>query len=89
MRTPVMLLCAAAASACLAACGATLSPEEVQSSLKQATATAVTGVDATTVEVIAPERSTAKWTWTAKANGAVYKCDADNQMRLPSCVVES
>ncbi len=89
MRSVAMFMYAALASASLAACESALSPEEVQQSLKAATAVAVTGADANAIEVIAPERSAAKWTWTAKANGAVYKCDADNQMRLPSCAIES
>lgn len=84
-RAGLVALCALAASASLAACGSDSSPEKVQESLKAVTASALTDVDASGVEVVSSEQSAAKWIWTAKAGGKTYLCDADNLMRLPSC----
>lgn len=89
MRMLASLVCAALAGAVLAACGTAQSPGQVRLSLQKATAEALAGVQASEVEVVTSERSPAKWTWRARANGAAYTCDADNQMRLPSCVAES
>jgi ABC-type glycerol-3-phosphate transport system substrate-binding protein len=79
-----LILSAAAASATLAAC-ASPAPRDNEASLQTATAEALGGVTPDTIEIINPARTAVKWTWNARHGGNTYACDADNQMRLPSC----
>lgn len=60
--------------------------QDVEASLKAATVTALPGLDEAKIAISASERSSAKWTWTATYEGKAYSCDADERMRLPSCV---
>lgn len=68
----------------LVACAAP-APGEDQAGLRQATLEALPGLDATAVEITNAVRASSKWTWTASVSGKTYACDADDQMRLPSC----
>lgn len=81
-------LCALLAALGAAACGNS-GPADVDASLKAATIVALPGADAARITISGSERHTAKWTWTATYDGAAYSCDADEQMRLPSCVPKS
>lgn len=72
----------------LAACGSA-TPEDVDASLKSATAAAIPGADVAGITISAAERHAAKWTWTATYAGTAYRCDADEHMRLPSCAVKN
>lgn len=70
----------------LGACAAGApSDEEVAGKLKAVTAQAITASDPSAIEIESPERFAAKWQWRATHAGKSYACDADNQMRLPSC----
>ncbi|HOY77566.1 MAG TPA: hypothetical protein PLN33_07145 [Hyphomonadaceae bacterium] len=69
----------------LSACGSQ-SQQDVEASLKSATVTALPGLDETKIAISTSERNSAKWTWTATYEGKAYSCDADERMRLPSCV---
>jgi ABC-type uncharacterized transport system auxiliary subunit len=80
-----LMVCALAAAAILAACSDGPSAEQVDASLKAATAAAVPGADARSIEVLNPQRSPASWRWNARIDNKVYACDADNEMRLPAC----
>jgi hypothetical protein len=81
-------LCAFAASASLAACSAP-TQQDIDASLKAATASAVPGSNPERIEVLNAELLKAKWVWEAKVDGKAYACDADDQMRLPSCQARS
>jgi hypothetical protein len=83
-----LILGGVAASASLAAC-ASPAPQDTESSLKTATAEALGGANPDAIEIINPAQTMVKWTWNAKHGGSTYACDADNQMRLPSCSVIS
>lgn len=86
MITAKTALCALVASTVLAACSTdAMSEEDVKASLTAATFSALPNVNAESIEVLDPQRSPATWRWRAKADGKVYDCNADNQMRLPSC----
>lgn len=82
------IFCALMASSVLAACSGP-TPEQIDASLKTATATALPDAKDQTIEVTNSERLSSKWRWTAKVGGKVYTCDADDQMRLPSCETEA
>ena len=75
---------AAAAATVLAGCNAP-TQKDIDASLKSATASAIPGSDPAGIEVLNPELLKAKWVWQAKVDGRAYACDADDQMRLPSC----
>jgi hypothetical protein len=68
----------------LAACAAP-APADDQAGLHQATLEALPGIDATAIQISDAVRASSKWTWTATISGKSYACDADDQMRLPSC----
>ena len=84
MRTERIAFCALVASVSLAACSAP-TPEDTDNSLKAATALAVPNSSAEKIEILSKELQKAKWVWQAKVDGKTYSCDADDQMRLPSC----
>lgn len=63
--------------------------QDVDASLKSATVAALPGLDETKIAISASERNSAKWTWTATYDGKNYSCDADERMRLPSCVPQN
>lgn len=70
----------------LGACAAGAPTEaEVVGKLQAVTAQAVAAADPAAIEIVSPERFPAKWQWRANVAGKSYACDADNQMRLPSC----
>ena len=83
-----LFVCAVMASASLAACNGP-TPEDIDASLKSATASAIPGSDPAGIEVLNPELLKGKWVWQAKVDGKAYACDADDQMRLPSCQATS
>lgn len=83
-----LILGAIAAAASLAACSGP-TQEEINASLKAATASAVPGSDVDSIEILSPELLKAKWVWQAKIGGKPYACDADDQMRLPACQATS
>ena len=68
----------------LTACAAP-APGNENAGLHQATLEALPGIDATTFEITDAVRASSKWTWKASVSGKTYACDADDQMRLPSC----
>jgi hypothetical protein len=70
-------------------CSAQGNGEDTKQARRKATPEAIQDIDPDGVEVVALERAALKWTWTAKADGAVYACDADEQMRLLSCTKKS
>jgi hypothetical protein len=84
MRSGRIVFCALVASAALAACSAP-TPEETDNSLKAATALAVQNTNFEKIEILNKELQKAKWVWQARVDGKTYACDADDQMRLPSC----
>lgn len=73
-----------AAPMILAACAAP-APGDEQAGLHRATLEALPGSDAATVVITEAVRASSKWTWQASVSGKTYACDADDQMRLPSC----
>ena len=79
-----LLFCTISAAVSLAACNGP-TPEDIDASLKAATVSAVPGSDYDRIEILNPELLKAKWVWQAKVAGKPYACDADDQMRLPSC----
>ena len=80
------MFCAFLCATSVVACSTdTLTSEEIDASLTAATVLALPGADAESIEVLNPQRSPTTWRWNVKAADKVYACDADNQMRLPSC----
>lgn len=73
----------------LAACAGAQSAEDYRASLQTATAGVIGIADATSIAVTEEARVGAKWTWKAAAGGKSWVCDADDQMRLPSCTQET
>ncbi len=73
----------------LASCGDAQTSEDYRASLRDLTAGALGVADAASIAVTEEARVNAKWTWKAAVAGVTYACDADDQMRLPSCVQES
>jgi hypothetical protein len=88
MKRSRIVLCAIVASASLAACSGS-TPRDIEASLKTATASAIPGSDPSRIEISGQELLKAKWIWSAKYDGKAYACDADDQMRLPSCQATS
>jgi hypothetical protein len=88
MKRARMIVSAFAAAGVLAACNAP-TQKDIDASLKSATASAIPGADPAGIEVLNPEHLKAKWVWQAKVDGKAYACDADDQMRLPSCQATS
>ena len=88
MTSRRIIVSAVAAAAVLAACNGSMQ-EDIDASLKSATALAIPGSDPARIEVLNPELLKAKWVWQAKIDGKAYACDADDQMRLPSCQATS
>jgi hypothetical protein len=82
------MLCGLAASGALAACNGPTA-EDIEASLKAATIVAIPSADFERIEIVNPDLLKAKWTWQAKVEGRIYACDADDQMRLPSCQASS
>jgi hypothetical protein len=73
----------------LAACAGAQTSEDYNASLRTVSASAIGIADPATITVSGESRATAKWTWKASVAGKTYACDADDQMRLPTCVQES
>lgn len=71
--------------AVLAGCAGAQTAEDYRVSLQTVTATALGVSDAAAITVTDESRVNAKWTWKASTGGKTYACDADDQMRLPSC----
>lgn len=61
-------------------------PGADHNAIVQATIQALPGTDAAAIQISNAERLAAKWTWNASAEGKVYACDADDQLRLPQCI---
>lgn len=80
---------ALACLAVLSACGAAPTSEDYRTSLRGVTAEALGIADPSSITVTSEARANAKWTWKAAVAGVTYACDADDAMRLPSCVQES
>ena len=73
-----------AAPLIFAACAAP-APGDEQAGLHRATLDALPGIDGASVEITDAVRASSKWTWKVSVSGKTYACDADDQMRLPSC----
>jgi len=76
-------------AAALSACAGAHSQGDYNASLKAVTAGAIGVADPASITVTGEARADAKWTWKASVAGRIYACDADDQMRLPSCVQDS
>lgn len=81
-RSLVLFLHASVLAACTAGVPSTA---EVTASLQKVTASVLAGADPAAIEIEAPERFAAKWTWRAVHEGKAYACNADNLLRLPDC----
>jgi hypothetical protein len=88
MTSRRIIVSALTAAAVLAACNGP-APEDIDASLKSATASAVPGSDPARIEILNPELLQSKWVWQAKVDDKAYACDADDRMRLPSCQATS
>lgn len=71
------------------ACAGASAPVDEVAGLKQATVEAIGLPAQAEITVKGQARTVAKWSWQAVADGKTYTCDADQDMRLPSCVVSS
>lgn len=69
----------------MTACSPTSTPID-DGAFKAATAEALPGVDLNAVKISNAQRQALKWTWEAQAGPNTYACDADERMRLPSCM---
>ena len=76
------------ALATLTACGGAQTTEDYKAALKGVSADAIGVADPASITITDEARATAKWTWKASIDGRTYACDADDQMRLPTCVQE-
>ncbi len=77
------------ALATLTACAGAQTTEDYKAALRDISADAIGVADPASITVSDESRATAKWTWKASVEGRTYACDADDQMRLPTCVQES
>lgn len=75
--------------AALAGCAGAQSAEDYRASLQTVTAEVIGVADTASITVSGEARVGAKWTWKASAGGKSWACDADDQMRLPSCNQET
>jgi hypothetical protein len=78
-------LAAAVSVLSLAACSAPQDSADLETRLKEVTATAITGVPAAEVVISSQTTTPASVRWRAEAGGKTYDCDADNMLRLPDC----
>jgi hypothetical protein len=70
----------------LSACNPSVpSPEDIDASLRSATATAISVQDPADIRIEKPQRLTTRWEWSAVHAGATYVCSADDSLRLPDC----
>lgn len=77
--------CAGLVLSVMAAC----SPPSTQvdeGAFKAATAEALPGIDLNAVKISNAQRQALKWTWEVQTGSNTYACDADERMRLPSCM---
>ena len=72
--------------AMLAGCAGAQSAEDYRAALRDISAETIGVADAASISVSEEARVGAKWTWKATAGGKSWACDADDQMRLPSCL---
>lgn len=84
-----MVAVAGAAGVLAAACAAAGPPTDEVASLRQVTAEAIGLPSQSDITISDQQRTVAKWSWQAAAGGKRYACDADQDMRLPSCIVSS
>ena len=75
--------------AALAGCAGAQSADDYRAALQGVSAEALGLSDKASITVSEEARVGAKWTWKASAGGKIWTCDADDQMRLPSCVQAS
>jgi len=75
--------------AALSACAGAQTAEDYRLALRTVSAEAIGVADTSSITVSGEMRAGAKWTWKASAEGKTWTCDADDRMRLPSCVQES
>lgn len=78
----------AAATLALAACVPSLTPEEVETKLKAATAS-VLQVDPSAITIIDPQATQTRRIWRAEADGRTFDCDADRSFAVPACTTTS
>jgi hypothetical protein len=69
----------------LAACLQPETPAQAEAKVKAATASAIGGVEANAIVVSNIERGPARTAWRALTPQGEFDCDADEQLRLPSC----
>jgi hypothetical protein len=70
------------------ACGCSVPPTvaETEARLRQATASAISGVgDAKDIVISDAQAFPTRRQWRALAGGKLYACDADEQFNLPQC----
>ena len=75
--------------AALSACAGAQTPEDYRLALRTVSAEAIGVADTSSITVSGEVRAGAKWTWQASVQGKTWTCDADDRMRLPSCVQNS
>ena len=80
--------CGFVATSTCAACAPALTDAEIESRLKEATAT-VLEVDPAAVTIINPQTTQSRRIWRAEANGKTFDCDADRTFVLPACAIAS
>jgi hypothetical protein len=85
MKTIRPALAVAVSVLSLAACSAPQGAADLETRLKEVTATAIPGVPATEVMISNQTTTPASVRWRAAAGGKIYDCDADNMLRLPDC----
>jgi hypothetical protein len=87
MRGTYILFGATLSIAALAACTPAPTAAEMEAKLRSATVEALPGTDPTTVTISDQVAAPARMSWKASITGKVYMCDADEQVRLPQCVL--
>lgn len=71
----------------LCACTANApTPEDINASLRDATAAAIAVQAPSDISIENPQRLTARWEWRAVYAGKTYACNADDRLRLPDCL---
>ncbi len=79
-----VILCGLVSASVCAACTPALTDAEIESRLKEATAS-VLEVSPDSVKIIDPQATQSRRIWRAETGGKVYACDADRSFALPDC----
>lgn len=82
-RALAMVLAATAAA--LSACAGAATMPTSEAKLREATLTAIEGIDPARIVISGVNRQPAKISWRVTAGDKTYACDADDSYRLPWC----